>query len=140
MKTSMVVIALLAAVLTAGGCRQTYVTVGDDKVYENVAASFKFGMLESVLSRDVDTLVAATEKAMAELKMPVVNKGKDKLVGKVEAYTSDGKDVTINMTSLSEGVTRLTIVVGSRWGLGDESRSREIFAKILENGGWKSSK
>jgi hypothetical protein len=133
MKTRIVVAMLLVGLVLAGGCKQTYVTVGND---ENVSASFNMGKLESVLSKDVDTLMAASEKALTDLKMSVVNKSKDGLVGKVEAYTSDGKDVTVSMTSLSEGVTRLTIVVGSRLTLGDESRSRAIFQKILESGGW----
>ncbi len=136
MKTRVVLVVLAAAALLAVGCKQTYVTVGDEKVSENVSASYNMGRLESVLSKDIDTLMVASEKALTDLRMSVVNKSKDMLVGKVEAYTSDGKDVTVSLTSLSEGVTRLTIVVGTRWTLGDESRSRAIFQKILESGGW----
>jgi hypothetical protein len=131
---------VMAVLLLASGCHTTYVTVEDGRNSENVSASYKFGMLEAVLSRDIDPLTVACEKALADLKMPVVNKSKDKLVGKLQAYTSDGKDVTINMTSLGQGVTRMTIVVGSRLGLGDEMQSRVIFQKILESGGWGTSK
>jgi hypothetical protein len=129
---------LVLAALFSGGCHTTYVTVDDGKDSENVSASYKFGMLEAVLARDIDVLSTATEKALDDLKMPIVNRTKDKLVGKIQAYTSDGKDVTINMTTLSEGVTRLTIVVGTRLGGGDEQRSREVFQKILEDGGWRT--
>jgi hypothetical protein len=140
MKRNILMAFAMVTVMAAAGCHTTYVTVGDDRTSESVSASYKFGMLEAVLAKDIDSLTAATEKAMADLKMPIVNRTKDQLAGKIQAYTSDGKDVTIRMTTLSEGVTRLTIVVGSRWGLGDEPRSREIFQQILDDGGWRTVK
>jgi|GEM_PF-4960918 len=133
MGTRVVVVLILMAAVLTGGCHSTSVTVNDR---ENVSASYKFGMLESVLGKDIGTLMEASEQALTDLNMPIVNKSKDELVGKVEGYTSDGKTVTINLTSLSSETTRLTIVVGSRWGLGDEARSRAIFQQILEDGGW----
>ena len=129
-------VGIMLGVILLSGCSRTYVTVSDGKVSENVSASYNLGKLESVLSKDINTLMVASEKALTDLKMAVVNKSQDQLVGKVEAYTSDGKDVTVSLTSLSAGVTRLTIVVGTRLTLGDEARSRAIFQKILENGGW----
>ncbi len=139
MKTNISTTLAMAALLLACGCHTTYVTVESGRDTENVSASYKFGMLEAVLSRDVDTLSDSSEKALGALRMPVVNKSKDKLSGKIQAYTSDGKDVTINITSLGESVSRLTIVVGSRIA-GDEAQSRLIFQKILESGAWEPSR
>jgi hypothetical protein len=128
--------ALLVAMVLVAGCHTTTVTVEQGKEEETVAASYKFGQLETVLAKDIDTLAAASEKALTALRMPVVSKSHDRLVGRIAAYTSDGKDVTINLAALGDNVTRMTITVGSRWGGGDEVQSRAILQKILESGGW----
>jgi hypothetical protein len=122
------VLAAMLVVVGAAGCHSTYVAGNSSEM-----ATFEFGSLKAVLGKDVDTLSAASEKALAQLNMQVVNKRKDKLVGEVEAYTSDGKTVTVSMNSLSEGVTKLTIHVGGM--MGDEAVSRAVYAKILKYAG-----
>jgi hypothetical protein len=139
MTRKILVAVLLICASMAAGCHTTYVTVEENKNTESVLVSYKFGMLEAILAKDVPTLTAASDKALTDLRMPVVSKSSDKLVGKVTAYTSDGKDVTVSMASIGENITKMNIVVGSRWDGGDEVRSRLIFQKILESGGWGQS-
>jgi hypothetical protein len=126
MKARMMTTLLLVAVIATGGCTKSYVAVGD----ENMKVSYDFGTLKVVLAKDVDTLSVASLAAMEELKLPVTNKNRDKLVGRVEGYTSDGQTVKVKMEALSEGVTMLSIRVGT---LGDEALSRMILVKIMKN-------
>jgi hypothetical protein len=126
MKPTMMAIMLLVVAVAAGGCGKSYVAVGE----ENVKVSYDFGVLKVVLARDVDALSGASLTALEELKIPVVNKSKDKLIGRVEGYTSDGRTVSIWMEALSEGVTKLSIRVGT---FGDEALSRVVFVKIMKD-------
>jgi hypothetical protein len=114
---------VLAAV--TAGCTSTYVTGGS----RSVEASYELGTLKAVLAKDVETTVAAAERALEKLNMRVAGTSSDRLVGRIQAYTITGSTVTMTMTALADRVTRLTIRVGA---MGEESTSRVILQKVLE--------
>jgi hypothetical protein len=113
------VICLVALTVAAYGCAPTIVST-DAAVYQN-------GKMYASAGKDVDAVYQASLAAVEKLQLKVTDKSKDAFGAKVQAKTSDDKDVWITIKpSEDKKTTGYTVKVG--WG--DEERSRKIFAEI----------
>jgi len=90
------------------------------------------GDLESEEPYDIDTTYAATEKAMADLKLHVIEgeSGHDALSATVVARDSADKRITVKLKSLTYRTTEISVRIGT---FGSETKSRLIYNKIMEN-------
>jgi len=88
------------------------------------------GDLESVESRKLDEVHAATLKAVEQLGLKVTKIRKDALSAEVVARDAQDKKVTITLSAATEQTTKLSIRVGV---FGSEAKSRLIYQKIYDN-------
>jgi len=85
------------------------------------------GKLKDEVNNDVTTVHKATVAALAELELKVLEDKSDKVTAHVESEFSDGEHVWIDLESLWDSRTSLTIRVGVT---GNEVRARKIFDAI----------
>ena len=85
------------------------------------------GKLKDEVNNDVTTVHRATVAALAELELKVLEDKSDKVTAHVESEFSDGEHVWIDLESLWNSRTSLTIRVGVT---GNEVRVRKIFDAI----------
>ena len=85
------------------------------------------GKLHEQFSAPLNKVHEATLASLKEFELPVKEDKKDKLTAKVRSQLADGDLVWIDMHSLAESSTRITIRVGI---FGDESRSRRLLERI----------
>ena len=85
------------------------------------------GKLREEVNVSVSKVHEAVLKSLQELELPVKEDKKDKLTAKVKSEFADGKHVWIDIQSLTETSTRITIRVGI-WG--DEIKSRKLLDTI----------
>jgi len=88
------------------------------------------GDLEAVEAKDIDTVYAATKKAVEQLDLSVSQDTKDALSAKIVARDAQDKKVTINLKSTTEDTTKISIRVGT---FGSETKSRLIHDQIRKN-------
>jgi hypothetical protein len=90
------------------------------------------GDLETEVSEDLDTVYAASRKALNDLGLSVIagKGGKDALSATLVARDAEDKKVEIRLKSVTDEMTELSIRVGV---FGDEIRSRHIYNKIVDN-------
>ena len=88
------------------------------------------GDLETVESKNLDTVYKATEKAMDELGLTVSKKTKDALSAVIIARDAQDKKTTIKLGATAEGATKISIRIGM---FGNETKSRLIYQKIRDN-------
>lgn len=113
--TTVVVQGCLAAVVGAGAAGTVAYVKGD---------------LEAVEAKDINSVYKATEKTIEELELNVSKKTKDAMSAVIVARDSADKKITIKLSATAEGTTKLSIRAG--W-FGNETKSRLIYQKILEN-------
>jgi hypothetical protein len=77
-------------------------------------------------SASPDQVVAAAEKALAELELQTISSSSSKLDGWIEARTAQDKKVEIKVKLEGEGVSKASVKVGA---LGDETISEAIIQK-----------
>jgi hypothetical protein len=118
--SSVVVIACL--MLTVWGCSRPNI-VGTD------AAVYSRGALYAVSGKDLNSVYAATVKALEQLEIEVVEKEKDVFYAKVVGEIADGMNVVVRLEPGDNNVTELSIKASA---LGNEDRSRVIYKKIQE--------
>jgi 3-hydroxyacyl-CoA dehydrogenase len=107
MKKRIVLTVLLTAVVLLGlGCKTTIV----DPVSQSTA-TYRFGKLTSEESRGIDAVYAASEKAMEELGLKIVQRTKDALQAELIARDAQDRRVAINLLSITRGTTRITIEI-----------------------------
>ena len=121
------ILALAGMAVLAQGCAVAWVGAGVGAGAGTVA--YLRGDLEAVESKDIDTVLEATEKAVEELELKVSKKTKDKMSAVIVARDAGDKKITIKLSAAVEGSTKLSIRVG--W-FGDETKSRLIYQKIQE--------
>ncbi|MEX5213441.1 MAG: DUF3568 domain-containing protein [Nitrospiraceae bacterium] len=93
-------------------------------------AVYVMGKLKDEVDHDVPTVHTATVAAMKDLGLnPSENKA-DKMSAHLESEFADGKHVWIDLESISEARTSLTIRVGFT---GDEVRARKIHQAITRH-------
>jgi hypothetical protein len=90
-------------------------------------AVYTMGKLKDEVNYDVSTVHKATVAALAELELKVLEDKSDKVTAHVESEFSDGEHVWIDLESLWDSRTSLTIRVGVT---GNEVRARKIFDAI----------
>ncbi len=123
MKTRMLLLAVLAAAIVSGlGCTTAVINPGGED-----AATYRFGKLTAAVPASISNTCQATEKAMQQLGLNVVQKLQDQLEGEVVARDAQDKKVVVKLLSTTEQSTKLTI------GAGSLTRARRIYDMILEN-------
>lgn len=85
------------------------------------------GKLEYEFSAPLPKVYTATLAALKEFELPIQEEKKDKLVARVESQLADGKRVWIDIRSLTESSSKITIRIGM---FGDRSRSRRLLEAI----------
>ncbi len=88
------------------------------------------GDLESVEAKDLDTVYAATKKAVEQLELDVSKDVKDALSAQIVARDARDKKNTINLKATTEGTTKISIRVGT---FGSETQSMLIYDQIKKN-------
>lgn len=117
------ILVLAGMAILVQGCAVAWVGAGAGTV-----AYFR-GDLEAVESKNIDTVLEATEKAVEELELKVSKKTKDKMSAEIVARDAGDKKITIKLSAAAEESTKLSIRVG--W-VGDETKSRLVYQKIRE--------
>jgi hypothetical protein len=102
------------------------------------AAVYSGGKLYAVAGKDLNSVYLATQKALKQLELEVVEQAKDVFIAKIVAKAADGKKITIWIEPGSGDGSELSIRTG-KFG-GNESRSRVIYEKIRQNLGTGSGK
>ena len=90
-------------------------------------AVYVMGKLQEELNHPIAAVHEATLQGLRDLDLPISENKADKLSAHVESKLADGTHVWIDLDSIADSRTKLTIRVGV---VGDESRSRKILAAI----------
>jgi len=93
-------------------------------------AVYVMGKLKAEVNYDVPAVHEATVAALAELELKLLEDKVDKLSAHVESEFSGGEHVWIDLESLSNSRTSVTIRVGVT---GDEVRARKIHDAIMRH-------
>ena len=88
------------------------------------------GDLEAVEAKDTNTVFEATKKAVQQLELSLISDSKDALSAVIVVRDAEDKKITINLKSVSEDSTKISIRVGT---FGSETKSRRIYNQIREN-------
>ena len=122
------ILVLAGTAVLVQGCAVAWVGAGLAAGAGTVA--YLRGDLEAVESKDIDTVLEATEKAVEELELKVSKKTKDKMSAVIVARDAQDEKITIKLNATADESTKLSIRVG---GFGNETKSRLIYQKIREN-------
>jgi hypothetical protein len=90
-------------------------------------AVYVMGKLKDEMNYEVPVMHKATVAALTELELKLLEDKVDKLSAHVESEFSDGEHVWIDLESISDSRTSLTIRVGVT---GNEIRARKIYDAI----------
>jgi hypothetical protein len=90
-------------------------------------AVYVMGKLQEELNHPIATVHDATLQGLRDLDLPISEDKADKLAAHVESKLADGTHVWVDLDSVADSRTKLTIRVGV---VGDESRSRKILDAI----------
>ena len=90
-------------------------------------AVYVMGKLQEELNHPIAAVHEATLQGLRDLDLPISEDKADKLAAHVESKLADGTRVWVDLDSMADSRTKLTIRVGV---VGDESRSRNILAAI----------
>lgn len=93
-------------------------------------AVYVLGKLQEEVNHPVPTVHQATVGALKDLDLPIRENRADKLTAHLESEFADGAHVRIDLDSLADSRTKLTIWVGI---VGDEVRSRRILEAIKKH-------
>lgn len=110
------------------GCGRPNIIGTDAAVY-----SASQGKLYAVASQDLNSVYAATLKALQQLEIEVTEKAKDVFTAKVVAKAADGKKIKIWIEPGPNGTSELSIKAGT---MGNQERARVIYNKIQQNLGY----
>jgi len=123
MKTRIILLALLSAGTLLGiGCETAVIGPGT-----KTSAVYRFGKLTSTVSADIGTSYKASEAAMQELGLNVVQRVKDQLEAKLIARDSQDNRIVVDLVAITDETTKLTIDVNSL------AKARRIYQAILDN-------
>jgi len=96
------------------------------------AAVYSRGTLFAVASHDLNSVYAATETALKQLEVEVIESAKDVFYAKIIGKIADGKTVTIRMEPGEKNITNISIKA-SKFLSGNEERARVIYTQIKLN-------
>ncbi len=102
------------------------------------AAVYSRGKLYAVAGQDMNSVYSATQKALKQLELEVIEQAKDVFIAKIVAKAADGKKITIWIEPGPDDSSELSIRTGKLGG--NENRSRVIYEKIRQNLGTGSGK
>ena len=102
------------------------------------AAVYSGGKLYAVAGQDMNRVYLATQRALKQLELKVVEQAKDVFIAKIVAEAADGKRVTIWIEPGPDDSSKISIKTGRI--LGEEERSRVIYKQIQKNLGTGSGK
>lgn len=124
MKTQIARITLLTvAILSVGlGCKTTIIEPGTQR-----SATYRMGKLTAQEPQGINAVYQATEKAMADLGLSVVQKLKDELQAQVVARDAQDKKITVRLLAITKETTQVTIDVGS------VEKANRIYQTIRDN-------
>ena len=122
---------LAALMLAMCGCGKPTIIGSDAAVYSG-------GKLYAVAGKDLNSVYLATQRALKQLELEVVEQAKDIFIAKIVAEAADGKKITIWIEPGQDDGSRLSIKTGSL--MGNEERSRVIYKQIQQNLGTGSGK
>jgi hypothetical protein len=88
------------------------------------------GELDASLQGNHDTVVAATNRAVDDLKFARISETKDALTAVIVARTADDKKIDIKVVRISDNLSKVQIRVGI---FGDEFVSVSILERIKAN-------
>ncbi len=102
------------------------------------AAVYSGGKLHAVAGQDMNTVYLATQKALKQLELEVVEQAKDVFIARIVAKAADGKKITIRIEPGPGDSSELEIKAGKIFG--EEDRARVIYKQIQQNLGTGSRK
>lgn len=100
-------------------------------------AVYVMGKLQDELNQSVSTVHEAALAGIKDLDLPVLQDKEDKLTANLESEFADGKHVWIDLDTMADSRTKITIRVGLA---GDEVRSRKILDAIKKHLSERGSK
>ncbi|MEP7153421.1 MAG: DUF3568 family protein [Nitrospira sp.] len=110
-------------VLTCSGCLALAVGAAGGAA----GAAYVLGQLTDELNHEVPVVHEAATQAMKDLDLKLSEDRSDKLTAHMKSEFADGTNVWIDMKSIAEGRTKLTVRVGVT---GDEPMARKIHEAI----------
>ena len=110
---------LLTSTLLGFGCTTTVINPGTDS-----SATHRFGRLTAEEGKDIATVYQATEVAMNELGLSVIQKIKDDLEAKIVARDAQDKKIIIELVALTKTTTQVKVRVSS------PDKARRIYQTI----------
>lgn len=116
---------LLLASLLNVGC--VAVLVGGAAAAGAGTVAYVRGELRSTLDAPYERAWAGTQRALADLEMPITAQEKDGLAGQITARATGDKKITVKLRKVTGTATEVRIRVGT-WG--DEAVSRQILEQI----------
>ena len=123
MTTRIALLVLLSAgILMSTGCSTTVIDPGT-----RTSAVYRLGKLSSNVASDINAAYKATEAAMQELGLNVVQRVKDQLEAKVVARDAQDNKIVIRLVAVTDEATKLTVAVDSL------SKARRIYQAVLDN-------
>jgi hypothetical protein len=108
-RRSSLVVLLSVAVLLGLGCEKTVTGPQGE-----TAGTYHMGKLTSNVSADMNTTFQAAEQAMKDLDLTVLQSTGGQLGSTIIARDSHDRKIQVNLTSLSEKATKVTIDTGSK--------------------------
>jgi len=127
------VFVLAGSMLAMCGCGRPTIIGSDAAVYSSGS-----GKLYAVASKDMNSVYLATQRALHQMGIEVVEQAKDIFIAKVVAKSADGKRITIWIEPGPDDSSKLSIKAGRL--LGNEDMSRVIYTKIQQMLGTGSGK
>ena len=122
---------LAALMLAMYGCGRPTIIGSDAGVYSG-------GKLYAVAGQNMNRVYLATQRALKQLELEVVEQAKDVFLAKIVAKAADGKKITISIEPGPDNSSKISIKAGKIFG--EEERSRVIYKKIQQNLGTGSGK
>lgn len=123
MKSRIYLAALLTAVILLGfGCKTTIIDSDSES-----RATYQMGKLNLEESRGIDAVYAATEKAMSDLGLKVIQRAKDALQAEVVARDAQDKKVIVRLLSITKDTTKVTVEVSPM------EKAQRIYEAIRDN-------
>ena len=117
-------VSYLMMILLLQGCLAAAVGAGAGTV------AYMRGDLEAIETNDIDTVYAATKKAIEQLELNLSSDTKDALSAEIVARDAQDKKIIIKLKSTTESTTEISIRVGT---FGNETKSRLIHDQIKNN-------
>jgi len=122
---------LAGLMLAMCGCGKPTIIGSDAAVYSG-------GKLHAVAGKDLNSVYLATQKALKQLELEIVEQAKDVFIARIVAKAADGKKITIRIEPGPGDSSELSIKTGKIFG--EEDRARVIYEQIQQNLGTCSVK